>query len=124
VSAVGPLPVKRQMNKKVITRIPLTELWDEAGLASFERKRFLRGDEIKQSIAAEDIHFVLADVSQPLKWIGKQEKFNFWKSELKEHLCENPIKGCHLEDFKDDYFYFASLWTSNIQKVILVEKYH
>ena len=96
------------MNKKVVTRIPLRELWNEAGLIPFERNKLLKADEINDLIAYEDLHFVVADVTQPLKWIGKQERLNFWKSELKEHLCENP-KGCFREDFKDEYFYYASL---------------
>lgn len=60
------------MNKKVVTRIPLSELWTEAGLIAFERDKLLKADEIKDLIASEDLHFIVADVSQPLKWISKQ----------------------------------------------------
>jgi hypothetical protein len=83
----------------------------------------LKEDEIKDLIASEDLHFVVVDVFQPLKWIDKQERFYFWKHDLKEHLCEYP-KGCFRKDFKDEYFYYTSLCISKTERLIVVEKYH
>lgn len=111
-------------DRKLVTSIPLAELWDQTGILDFKRERFLNADEVKQWITQAELRFVIANLSHPLNWIDKKAKFDFWKSELKEHLCENPSIGCHLEDFIGEYFYFASLWTTNTERVIVVEKYH
>lgn len=54
---------------KVVTRLPLTELWDGHGFATTSRVRRLAAEEIVSLLGAGRVRFVVADVGAVPRWI-------------------------------------------------------
>lgn len=111
-------------NKKIVTQIPLTNLWTDNEDIYAERKNYLSVEKIQEILKKYPVEFVVADVGQKLEWISYDKSFDFWKTELKPHLA-NDINKIDIDSYPDNYAYVASEWTSEIQKpIILLEKYH
>ncbi|GJD96969.1 hypothetical protein [Methylobacterium iners] len=75
---------------RIITRLPLTELWDERRdfpealcLGSITR------DTIRRLLAEGPVRFVVADVGRALEWIDPSKRFDFWKS-VSSHVSPDP----------------------------------
>jgi hypothetical protein len=70
------------------------------------------------------VRFVVADVGKPLEWIPNNQRYDFWKDEVKAHLAA-PESKAFLEEFPDEYCYFASEWNSyDGDTIILLSKAH
>jgi phosphoglycerate dehydrogenase-like enzyme len=109
---------------RIITRIPVQELWAGQRLISTIRKRDLDKDGIIDLLRSGEIRFAVADIGEELQWIANTETYEFWKREAKMHLAfwGEPH---YLEAFPDSYFYIASEWESyDGAKIVLLEKYH
>ena len=60
----------------------------------------------------------------PSKWVPNNERYDFWKDEVKAHLAAPDSKAA-LEDFPGEYCYFASEWKSyDGDTIILLSKAH
>lgn len=110
--------------KKIVTQIPLTNLWTDAENVIAKREKYLTASDIQEFLKKYPVEFVVADVGQKLNWISYDKSFDFWKKELKPHLANN-INKIDLACFPGNYAYVASEWTGEIQTpIILLEKYH
>ena len=86
--------------------------------------RDLNASDIVDLLRSGAVRFVIADVGKPYQWIPNNEGYDFWKDEVKEHLA-HPGSELALEDFPDEYCYFASEWkTYDGGMVILLSKVH
>lgn len=109
---------------KVITQIPLIELWRDDGLFTTSRGRWLTADDITSLLRAGNVQFVVADVGLSPRWVPLGECYNFWKREAEPHLAA-PESRASLDDFPDGYCYFASEWSSRDSAPIIVcERHH
>ena len=79
-------------------------------LADAAQKRDLTRQDILELVRSGRVRFVVAEVGLPLTVMPLEECYNFWKSDVKAHVCDHPETGCALEDFPEEYFYFASEW--------------
>jgi hypothetical protein len=100
-----------RFDQRVVSQTPLHELWNERGVVSEKELRELNASDVAELLRAGKVHFVVADVGRSLKWIPLDECYSYWKSEVKNHLA-NPAADNYLEDFPDEYCYFASEWES------------
>lgn len=100
-----------RFNQRIVSRIPLHELWDGSGTVSEKELRRLSASDIAGLLRAGKVRFVAANVGSPLKWVPVDECYDFWKSEVKNHLAD-PAANNYREDFPDEYCYFASEWES------------
>ena len=66
---------------KIVTRLPLTELWRDDGFTTSSRGRFLTKDEIADLLRAGSVQVVVADVGLALHWSQLHECYEFWKRE-------------------------------------------
>src|SRR5678815_719767 len=98
-----------RFGQRVVTHTPMKELWNEHGVVSGERLGEVNGRYIEELLRASKVRFVIADVGVSLEWIPSHECQQFWKSEVKNHLADPEVEN-HLENFADEYFYFASEW--------------
>ena len=108
---------------RIVTQLPLEELWVGQRLISTIKVKDLGPSEIAARLRAGMVRFVIADVGRPLEWLPTNERYEFWKDELQSHLAttENVI----LEDFPGSYCYFASEWKSYVgETIILLSKAH
>ena len=109
---------------KVVTQLPLTELWHDDGFTTTSRARWLTADDITTLLRAGRVHFVVADVGLSARWIPLGECYDFWKREAQPHLAA-PESHASLDDFPDGYCYFASEWSSRDgAPVIVCERHH
>jgi hypothetical protein len=112
------------MNQKTISYMPVEEIWKGQKLVSTVKLRDVGSTDIADLLRSGSVRFVVADVGKPFEWIPKNEKFSFWKTEVKTHLAE-PESEPFLEDFPDEYFYSASEWKSfDGDSIILLSKAH
>jgi hypothetical protein len=110
--------------KKIVTQIPLINLWTDAENIFAKRERYLTVGDIQEILKKYLVEFVVANVGEKLKWIGYDKSIDFWKTELKSHLAED-INNINLDNFIDKYAYIASEWKREIEvPIILLEKYH
>lgn len=110
-------------NPRVVTQLPLRELWRDDGFSTIRRRKSLSQDDVRQFLASGPVQFVVADVGAVPRWIPASECFDFWKSEVKPHLV--GAAKASLNEFPGEYCYFASQWEGETAvPIVLLEKSH
>ncbi len=105
-------------------RMPIKDFQLGDGLGSYRREKQLTKEELKVILQAEPILFAIADVGHELEVIETDQCFKFWKAEVEKHLAD-PSKPARLEDYPDEYLYFASKWIAeDLSPITLLEKHH
>jgi hypothetical protein len=113
-----------KLSKKIIQTIPLSAIWTDQKEIQAKRITYLTSLEIITMLRASVYSFVVADIGQKLKWVDEANSFDFWKSEIKQHLTDF-IDKIETETFPNGYAYVASKWVKdNGDVIILLEKYH
>ncbi len=109
---------------RIVTSLPLSELWDVTN-GVYKKHREIGTHELRELLKIESVQFVIADSGHKLEWIDTSNCFIFWKDAVQRHLAQ-PDQHCTLEDFPDNFFYFASEWrhVPSNTCVVLLEKYH
>lgn len=108
---------------RIIKRLPLEELWRDDGFISTSRGKRLRADDIRDLLRAGRIQFVIADVGSKPRWIGLDDCYRFWKTEVKPHLAE-PNQRTYLDSFPDSYCYTACEWGAAEAPIVVLEHHH
>ncbi len=107
-----------------VSQMPLTELWNTTGVVAAEKVRELGLSEIVSMLRTGKVRFVVADIGHHLQWVPSEHSYEFWKSEVKMHLAP-PDASAYLEDFPDEYCYFASEWKADGgEPIVLLAKSH
>lgn len=110
-------------NLRVVTQLPLRELWRDDGFSTTKRGKSLTYDDVREFLTSGPVQFVVVDVGVAPRWIPASECFDFWKNEAKPHLA-NGTKAS-LKEFPGAYCYFASQWEGEkIAPIVLLEKHH
>jgi len=113
-----------RFDQRIVSQMPLHELRNEHGVVSATELRELNASDIAELLRAGKVRIVVADVGSQLKWIPLDECYGFWKSEVKNHLAD-PAGENYLENFPDEYCYFASEWESEVgEPIVLLMKSH
>src|SRR5947207_4176659 len=109
---------------RIVTRLPLQELWRDDETFTHVRERWLTANDVTALLKLGPVQFVLADVGMPLSWISLNECYQFWKNEVKPHLAKSD--QINLDDYPDGYCYFASMWERPQESglIVLLEKSH
>ena len=108
-----------RFDQRIVSQMPLHELWNEHGVVSAKELRELSASDMAALLRSGKVRFVVADVGSQLKWIPPDECYGFWKSEVKNHLAD-PAAENYLENFPDEYCYFASEWESKVDEPIVL----
>jgi len=113
-----------RFDQRIVSQTPLHELWNDRGVVTDKELRELNAADIAELLRVGKVQFVVANVGSPLKWVPVDECYSFWKSEVKNHLAD-PAANNYLEDFPDEYCYFASEWeTKGVEPVVLLVMSH
>jgi hypothetical protein len=111
-------------NKKIVTQLPLTNLWTDKKNIFAKREKYLTASDIQETLKKYPVEFVVAIIGEKLNWISYDKSFDFWKTELKPHLADD-INNINLDSYLNNYAYVASEWISEVKThIILLEKYH
>ena len=117
-----------EVSERVVTRIPMSELWQEDGTPVTERVASLTSTEIAELLRSGPVRFVIADVGTPLQWVPSRTCFDFWTVMVKNNVA-NPEETIPLAAYPQSFFFAASLWKDNsepaaAQPIILLEKHY
>ena len=114
-----------EIRNRVITQLPLKELWRDNGFSAFSRGRQLTSDDIVAMLRVSPVQFVVADVGAKPRWIELSACFDFWKQEVKPHFCDAGAAAI-LERYPGDYCYFGSEWgtSGGTSPIVVLEKRH
>lgn len=108
---------------RIVTSMPLAELWDENGTLNAERIRNLDKAALTELLRQRPVPIVVADCGFQLQWIPSQECFQFWQS-LRPQIAD-PLKPIFLNEFPNEVAYIASEWLGqNGESLILLEVHH
>ncbi|MFD2565607.1 hypothetical protein [Aquimarina rubra] len=118
-------------NTKYLMNWDSKKIWKEE-IISKKFIKYLKEPEVKEFISEEGCQLGVISERDIIDWVDKEENLNFWNSKMKDHICEKIIKddddyfvGCDYEDFKNGYFFVASLWkTKKGENLIILEYYH
>jgi hypothetical protein len=110
---------------RTVNRIPLDSLWDERGDIEVTRGRYLSKRALGEMLREHPVEFYVADVGLPLRRVDAAKCYDFWRSEVKAHVVDDPESGFHLDAFPGEYAYVASEWAGELQSpIVLLEKHH
>jgi hypothetical protein len=109
--------------QRVVTSMPLAELWSDSDPVDALRGRGVTAVDIRALLQAGRVRFVVADIAAPLRWVPEADCFTFWKAEVQPHLAD--VTGSSLDDFPDGYCYFAAEWVaSGGSPIVVLERHH
>lgn len=110
-------------DQRIVTKLPLTDLWDERGTLTGERVRNLDQSNLADLLRTGPVQFAVADCGLKLRWIPTQQRFEFWKAVQLQ--IANPLKPIYLKQFPGETAYTASEWRGLTGEcLILLEKHH
>ncbi|MDH7444193.1 hypothetical protein [Aquimarina sp. 2201CG14-23] len=107
------------------------KVWKEE-VISKQFIKYLKETEVHKLIKDKETQLGVISERDIINWLDKEENEDFWNQEMEHHICEKIIKddddyfvGCDYEDFKNAYFFVASLWkTEKGGDLIILEHYH
>jgi hypothetical protein len=108
---------------RIITELPLRDLWDDAGPVLGEWVRDLSATDIRELLRQGSVRFVVADIGAKPQWISETRCYSFWKTEVLPHLAE-PNSRVKLGELPNQYGYFASEWRTQATPVIVLQCCH
>lgn len=109
---------------RVVTALPVTELWDERGTVEASQARALGHADVRRHLRGGS-RGVIASVSRPLRWLEGLDLYDWWEHEARPRLVSPTIERIRLEDFPDERCWSATEWTlPDGSCVILFEEWH
>jgi hypothetical protein len=115
---------------RIVTQLPLPELWDTRGPLTATRQRPLAAGEVAAFLRVNPLppsaRFVIADVGQPLHWFDCKAMLVFWRETARVRIVEPAEQGFRLEDFAGEFCYLASEWYEEGAEapIVVLEQYH
>jgi hypothetical protein len=113
-------------NLRIVTSVPLTEVWNDLGRIDATRQRHLALEDLRQLVQAGFVRFAVANVGLPLRWVPPEESHVFWKLEVRPHLVVEPERSFNIYHFSEGYCYVASEWQTadGTQPIVVLEQHH
>ena len=113
-----------KLEQRIVTTIPLEQLWTEVETLPHERQEYLNEQDVQDLLQTGNVPIVIASCGLKLTWITPQEALAKFKREIKGHIVTNP-DSIVLQDYEDEWCYLASLWNNTLEeRVLLLETYH
>ena len=111
------------ITQRIVTRLPLQELWNDQGSSSKHRIRDLSLDDLQVMLSSGTVQFVVVNVGHRPQWLSKKDCYRLWKSTIRPHLAE-PTSKVFLEDFLGEYYYRAFEWLFDSENIVVLEEQH
>jgi hypothetical protein len=110
----------------LITQLPLAELWTSSGPLLARRDRYLNLEALRQLLQSGAVEFVVANVGHKLNWVSAQDSFLYWKTEVRQHLVNDPDKLMDVHQYSHGYCYVASQWqvVGRESSIVVLECHH
>jgi hypothetical protein len=75
-----------ESSMKIVTRLPLDELWTDGGAVQGTRSEGVGEDEIRMMLAQGPVQFVEANIGHRLRWVPLTDRFRYWKNDVRPRL--------------------------------------
>jgi hypothetical protein len=100
-------------DQRVVTTMPLTEIWDSAGPIPARRGPRIGDPEIRALLQrVGPVQFVVADaVGAPLRWVPVAETRAFWRFEVRPRIVLADAVRFDCDSYPGRYCYVATAWT-------------
>jgi hypothetical protein len=113
---------------RVVTTIPLAELWDADGPVAARRGPRVGDPQIRALLQrVRDVQFVVAGaVGAPLRWVPPAEARAFWRLEVRPRIVLADAVRVDHEAYPGRYYYVATEWTReapDVPPLVLLERY-
>ena len=108
---------------RIVTKIPLEDLWTDGGALAATRGRLLSLAEVKEILRSEGASFAIGEVGLPLRWFARDQFLDLWPEEIRPRLADPPGPWS-LSSFRDERFYVASCWQGEAGQILLFEMHH
>ena len=116
-------PYTVRPDQRIVTKLPIQELWDDTGTFTSERIRYLDKSNLAELLRTSLVRFVVANCGLKLRWVPTPQRFEFWKT-VRFQIAE-PEKPIFLKQFPSETAYLASEWRGRGGEcVILLEMIH
>jgi hypothetical protein len=118
-------PVRAASWTRLVSRMPVEELWSMAGSTRHLRLRSLTTDDVEPLLKAfPDLRLVEARIGEELRWYPHGD-YGFWYHRAQLHAAE-PDNRRSLDEFPDSMCYFVSEWVEaeSQDRVLLFEQHH
>jgi hypothetical protein len=116
--------------KRIVTQLPLRELWDARGPRPATRLRALAASDVAALLRVNPLlppaRFVLVNGGQPLRWLDLDEMLVFWRETARARIVDPAEQGFRLEDFPGEFCYIASEWHEEGVEapIVVLKQYH
>jgi hypothetical protein len=113
--------------RRVVTQIPLVELWDDDGSVEATRDRYLGLEDVRRLVQSGVVRFVVADAGKAIRWVPVDETHVFWKNNVKPRIVDPPDRQIDVYAYPEGYAYLASEWTrvgAPLAPIVLLEVHH
>jgi hypothetical protein len=120
-----PRSAKNHMNpaQRVVTSLPLAELWTAAGPMRAVRLENIGADQVRDLVRGGVRTFVVANVGAPLEWMSDFTALQFWKRSRTS--IASPNQRWFLDNYPDRQLLAASRWeTPSGDPIIVFELHH
>jgi hypothetical protein len=114
-------------DQRIVTQLPLSELWDDAGLLPHTRGQLVGRHKIAELLGTRPIQFFVANVGHPLDRVPFEDCYRYWKQDVKARLVEPAAaeRGFHPEHFPGGYCFIGTEWGAvGHEPVVLLETFH
>jgi hypothetical protein len=116
-------------DRRVVSSLPLAELWDSAGPIAARRGPRVGDPDIRALFrGAEAVQFVVADADgTPPRWVPVAEARGFWMLEVRPRIVPADAVRFDYDLYPGCYCYVATHWTRDAQgasPIVLLERYH
>ena len=110
-------------DQRIVTKLPLPELWDASGPLTGDRLRTLDQSSLAELLRTGPVQFVVADCGLQLSWIPTEQRFELWKAVQLQ--IADPSKPIYLKQFSNETAYVATEWRGRSgEPLILLETHH
>jgi hypothetical protein len=113
--------------RRIVTSLPLAELWDDEGELDFERGSALNREDVRRRVQGGTARFVVAEPGLPLRWVSAADRHAFWKGEVRPHLVDEPERPFDIYHYPHGYAYIATEWRGADPfepPIVLLERHH
>jgi hypothetical protein len=116
-------------DRRVVSSLPLAELWDSAGPIAARRGPRVGDPDIRALFrGAEAVQFVVADADgTPPRWVPVAEARGFWMLEVRPRIVPADAVRFDYDAYPGRYCYVATAWTREAEAsspLVLLERYH
>ena len=74
--------------ERIVTSLPLRELWDANGLVEADFRDHLTFTQVRDLLPSGGVTFVVVEIGKPIRWVPMRETFSFWSTDVRVRVAD------------------------------------